>query len=412
MKEKLLFITSANLATNPRLVKEIDALSSEYVVEVVLFKHIHWSTAMDEKMRNERKHIKFILLDVSKSNLFNWLLWAAVEKMCRILFPFFKNNLSIASAALSRKSVKVAWSLKKNNKYNLIIAHNLPSLFPVYKLSLEWNIPFAFDVEDYDPGMRFENAGNNYKEICVLLYKKILPKATYITSSSVLIGKHTLNLIGGHRNHVTIINSFPKNEFRLYSIENKRKTENEPLSFVWFSMTISFNRGLEEFFDALTQLNLPANVTLIGNLDPAFNDSILIPLMNKDSHLNISILSPVSQFDLHKELVNHDIGLALEKTNSELNRELCLTNKIIAYAQAGNYILASNTRSQSDFLQKNPWNGITCELSVNELLNTILHVFHNKQQIINERKVRFNKNIKFAWENQIPILKKLVTSAI
>ncbi len=409
MKNKLLFITSANLATNPRLVKEIDSFSASYEIDVVLFNFIHWSSQQDEILIKDRSHINFIKLDVSKTNYFNWLIWALLEKFGRSIFPLFSNSLFIASLALSRKSIKLLISIKKNKDYSLIIAHNIPTLYPAYYLSKKWNIPFSYDIEDYDPGMKFKDSGSHFEEITTLLCKRLLPKAKLLTSASSLIGTTTLNLIKGHPNHKTIINSFPNNEF---SQTNTRNIRDERLKFVWFSLTITKDRGLEEFFEAIEDLDLPIDIKLIGALSDDFNEEIVIPFKLKNSAITLNVSPPISQIELHKELSGYDIGLALELPSNELNRDICLSNKIIAYAQSGLYILASNTQGQQQFMNQDSSRGIICELTKESISKSVETIYKNRSSILEHRMERFVSNASLCWENQFTSLSKLVEQSI
>ncbi len=411
MKKKLLFITSANLATNPRLVKEIDALADTYEIDVILFRFIHWSSPIDEKMRLERKHISFTLLDVSKQNIINWVFYALLEKIGQQVWSIFKHSLPINALALSRKTIKITNFLKKNNNYDLIIAHTISALYPAYKSAHRWHIPFAFDIEDYDPGMVFTGAGKHYKTICETLYKNILPKAAYLTSASPLIGENTLQLIKGHPHHQTIINSFPEEEFLCQ--KNKRQIEKlqHPVKFVWFSLTISFNRGLEEFFEAAKLLDYPIEVTLIGNIDPSFEKEIIEPINNNNHQINISIHPPLQQQKLHQQLNVHDVGLAIEP-GIDLNNKLAISNKIIAYAQAGLYILASNTLGQNKFINEAPSRGLVSELTTTALKTAINQIHNNIDAIRQTTNERYEMNKPLAIEYQIPTIKKLITQTI
>lgn len=411
--KKILYITSANLATNPRLVKEIDSLSLLYNIDVVLFDFIHWSSELDVKMRDERKHINFFLFDVSKKSLINWAKWAILEKACRILFPFFKKNLKIVSGALSRKSLILSPNRIENRGYDIIIGHNISTLFPVFNISQKWNIPFGYDIEDFDPGMLFPNAGNDYKEVCEILYKKILSQASYITSASDLIGEYSLKLIGNHKNHKTIINSFPGREFVDIGIELKKQTaQTEALKIVWFSMTISRNRGLEEFFEAVSELTFPMEITLIGSMQEEFRDTVILPLQQRVPNLQLSIIDPLPQAILHQQLVNFDIGLALEISTGDLNKNICLSNKIVAYAQAGIYILASNTLGQNKFISDHKTNGTICELNKESILNSLVAIYNMRESIRENRIARFESNVQLAWENQVPIIDNLISKAL
>ncbi|MBS2098539.1 glycosyltransferase family protein [Carboxylicivirga linearis] len=422
-KKNLLFLTTSNLPTNPRLLKEVDLALKEHIVSVVLFNLGNWSEALNQKEMNKRPSVNFIQLSATRSQAFSWLFWALMEKLGRFLYPLFKRCLFVNALVHTRRSVQLWYTLRKIKHCDLLIGHNLGTLYPIYQLSLSTNIPFIYDIEDYDPGIHVPEAGKHYKSCTEYLLKKCAPKAKALTSASPLIGDYTLKLIGGHPNHQVILNSFPQKEF----VEPKNSTLNSQLStlkLVWFSQNISFGRGLEQFFEAILLLSKEADrnwniehsniqLTLIGNLDPQFDQQIIQPFLssivlvkkdesqiaNRKSHIiNLNIQHPMSQPDLHTELTKHDIGLALEFDTTDLNRQLCLTNKIMAYAQAGHFILATDTLAQSQFLSHQKELGLLCGQSTDEIAMLIKHLTHILSDIQHNRRNRLNIGKSLSWE--------------
>lgn len=440
----IIFLTTANLPTNPRLVKELDLARQYYKVTVILFKLGNWSDSSDQQMRNARKDVNFILLDATRQNVLYWFKWALLENISRFIRPLLPNNLFITALAHSRRSVQLKKALKRLSKPDLIISHNLGALYPAWHTSKKWNIPFIYDIEDYDPGIYVPQTGKRYKDYSEKLIKKCLPDAKALTSASSLIGEYTLKLIGGHPNHRVVLNSFPQDEFgykgeerrqkrevkpktlkpkphnlnpntsKLKTQNSKHETQNPELRLIWFSQHISSGRGLEQFFKALAILNtqhktqnskLETHITLIGHLNPQFDQQIIQPfLKTQNSKLetrnSITLIPPLPQPQLHAELSNHDIGLSLEFNDTDLNRQLCLTNKIIAYAQAGLYIIATDTPAQKQFIVEDPQRGTTCGQTPEEMAKAVKEIIKQKEQIKSHQIERFEKGKKLAWEKE------------
>lgn len=423
MSKKILFLTSANLSTNPRLVKEIDFLSIDHSITVILFKLGNWSDKMDLKMREDRPSILFIELDVTRERFFYWLFWSLIQKVSQIIWPLFKKSLFISAIANTRRSIMLLEKCKSFPKPDLIISHNLGALYPAYGLSKKWNIPFIFDVEDYHPGEQINIDTSNEISRREILMKTILQHATALTSASPLIGEITLKLIGGHHNHRVIINSFLQNEFKIPKYDNS-----EFLKFVWFSQNVSFGRGLEQFFEALQiVIQKEENVkklrtnnvkrivfTIIGNLDASFNsrvlESFLKSVVSSTSLIELVSISPLTQKELHVELGNHDIGLALEFNSTDLNRNICLTNKIISYSQAGLYILATNTAAQFEFINDNPLRGVICGQSSTEIADVLTDF--NLDDIRRGKVNRFENGKLLAWEEEGIKIKSLIENIL
>ncbi|MCW3789199.1 hypothetical protein [Plebeiibacterium sediminum] len=417
MRRKIVFLTTNNLPTNPRLLKEIDVAKESYSVTVILWKLGNWSDAINESQLKERSSVKFIQLDATPKRKIHWLFWALLEKLIRYIYPIVKSNVFFNALCHTRRSIQIYHTLKKIKNIDLLVAHNLGSLYPTWKLASKKNIPFIYDIEDYDPGIFVPEAGEHYKSCTEYLLKKCAPSANALTSASPLIGKYTLKQIGGHPNYHVILNSFPASEFKEPSNQRINESTNQ-LKLIWFSQTISFGRGLEQLFEALSQIEQSNNqqivLTLIGNLDPVFDQQIIQPLLknfanhliNKSSNqLTINYIPPLSQPALHAELANHDIGLALEFNSTDLNRQLCLTNKIIAYAQAGLFILATDTEAQKIFLKINPSLGKITEQSSCKLKSTIKYLLNNKEDIYQTIIQRFNSSKSLCWENECQKLK-------
>lgn len=409
----IVFLTTTNLPTNPRLVKEIDLLSKQNHIIVICFKLGNWSDPLNQKMISERLHIRFVELDSTRSNFCQWLTWALIEKGSRFVWTYLKSNLLITALAHSRRSLMLRKEAKKNITHpKRIIAHNLGALYPAYCLAKKWEIPFHYDIEDYDPGIVVRNGGRHYVSICEQLMKSCLPSSIALTSASPLIGEYTLKLIGGHPNHQVILNSFPSDEFQPPS-----EKDSDMLKLVWFSQKISFGRGIEQLIEAFKLLikhqygnyekDLPISLTLIGDIDSRFHKQILQPALKTLSAIKIEILPPMNQSELHRNLANYDVGLALEFSNTDLNRQLCLTNKIIAYAQAGLYIMATDTPAQKEFMAKNQERGMICGQTEEEICKSIVSLIEDISFIKKNATTRYNHANNLSWEKEALKLKSL-----
>lgn len=440
MQKKILYILSGNLSTTPRALKSIRAFHN-HPIEIVLVNRLDkWGQKDREIIQQETLNVNS--LNLGKKPFLPWLKASLLAKVSQILYRLFPENINI-NAYSSNKSSIILWQhLKKHNYsgYDLIIAHSGGSLYPAYKLSQKWNIPFIFDVEDYHPGEFIRYDAVNEKKRREFLMQQLLPKATALTSASPLIWEYTAPLLSPLRVedspslreafplHQVILNSFPQSEFVCPSINQFfNSSDNQVLRLVWFSQKISFGRGLEQLFEALTTLHPSGGdgggliITLIGDMDPEFNEQIIQPfLKNYQTNdlptyppndlpsyqtMHLSLIEPLSQPDLHAELAKHDIGLALEFDNADLNRQLCLTNKIIAYAQAGLYILATDTPAQQQFMEEHNGCGTICKQNAAGIKDGLMVIYKGIEELRKSRIMRFEKGKELAWEKES---KKLV----
>ena len=179
-----------------------------------------------------------------------------------------------------------------------------------------------------------------------MIMKTVLPGAKYISASSPLIADFTENLcLTDGKKVIRVLNYFSGSEFKAPAVASSHK-----IKLIWFSQLISAGRGLEILLSEWSKIQENFELTLIGSSDLAF--SRYIPD-------GIKIIQPVSQIELHEQLAQYDIGLALDLTNRDVNRDIALTNKILAYYQAGLYILATDTAAQKDFITHHPDSGRT-----------------------------------------------------
>ncbi|MDP4271966.1 MAG: hypothetical protein Q8909_17870, partial [Bacteroidota bacterium] len=190
-----------------------------------------------------------------------------------------------------------------------------------------------------------------------------------------------------------INNSFKQSEF----ITPPIKASGEKLKLVWFSQVISPGRGLELILPLLRKFEVQLSLTLFGYLsaeNKIWLDSFKAP---------VKVEAPLSQTELHNRISEFDVGLALELSNTDFNRQLCLTNKIYAYAQAGLYILATDTPAQKQFINDNSNRGCVIsqdKQSVYEVLNSLIT---NKQTIRESSIERYREAYQISWEKDSQI---------
>ncbi len=401
MNKKILFLSKDNLTTNPRLKKEFFlAFEKGFDADFTGFSLNNWSDEIEKE--NVHFNAKLTYLPATKHNgFFLWLISSIIEKIAKIIYPLFKNSLIISSFAHSKRSVALFFHLLfKKEKYDIISAHTLPTLYPAYFFAKKTKTPFYFDIEDFHPGEKI--TGKNEKKEKArreFLMKKILPHCSFFTYASPLIGEFTLKLLSNEKKippHIYIPNSFPSELFS-YKENNSGK-----IKFVWFSQNIAPGRGLELFLEAAQKYENFIEVTLIGNLYKDFYEKEL----KKHSGF-VKILPPMSEKELYGHLSNYDIGLALEMPGIDINKDICLSNKIFAYAQAGLFILATNTKGQARFLSENPQLGIIVMPFLNDYYRKIEFIRQNLPEIRLKKRQRFNYAKKFAWENEKQKILKL-----
>ena len=386
--KNILLISTVNLFNNPRLVKEIHFFSEQnYHVSVICF-DIGYGDKNSLILEHNFTNTRFIKLSGLRSPFLKWAQSSIFNKIALAINPFFKKSISINAIAHNKRTYLINKALKSiDTEFDLIIAHTLGALQPAYKQSLNTNSEFAFDMEDYHPGELIHHKNRDVEiNRRKFLLRSILPKAKYSTYASPLFIPETNTLFKlPLKNQYTINNGFFSNEFILNNLTDSK------INLIWYSLNISEGRGLELILPILKKYAEKIQLTLIGNLDEKFDKQY-----NISNSSFISFLGHLPQKKLHMELSKSDIGLSLEQKSKDLNRDLCLTNKIISYFQAGLYIIASPTKSQKNLIQENPNAGL---ISYN-LEKDLLFIIENIESIRLNKEKRFLAGKSLSWDSE------------
>lgn len=394
MSKRILFLSTVNLTTNPRIFKEIRLASGLGITTTFIgFKLNNWSDGMDLIAEKEVPATLIAYLNAGRQPFIPWVYATVIEKLSRIFYSFLPNNLKVNAYGCTKRSFRLEHLFKKlsNEKFDLIVAHTLAALYPAKKYADKIGCPFAFDVEDYHPGEFIETDATNEKKRRLYLLRSLLPKAKYISCASPLIETKIRNLIGTTQQDIfTVNNYFPSNLFKVPVINNSRQ-----IKLVWFSQNIDKGRGLELLFSALENLANIFHLTLIGNMNEEFYAQYIEPLPYK-----ISIIPPLPSGKLYAELSKYDAGLALELVSVDQNRNIALTNKLLAYHQAGLFILATDTEGQAQFIESFPNAGLTCSQTQAGIEEKLKYIEVSIEDIRKNSLTRYEQARKTCWESE------------
>jgi hypothetical protein len=188
-------------------------------------------------------------------------------------------------------------------------------------------------------------------------------------------------------NSFTILNYFPADEFK-----EPLQLNYGPVKLVWFSQNINGGRGLEFILPFVQQQINSVELHLIGNLNADFYNRSLSQIPN------IVIHPAMAQKALHQQLADFDIGLALEPAKDE-NNELAISNKMLAYLQAGLFVVASDTRAQESYLNKMPDNGTCFNIKKNDADIVLKKILGEIDTIRGQRITRYKSFQNQNWEH-------------
>lgn len=396
-QKQILFLTSTNLACNPRCLKEVRLMNDTNAqVTVVGFHLNNWTDEKEKDLRKELDRVGFYYLEAGRKPFFAWFQSTFLEKLSRLLQPLLPHSAFLAALAIDKRSYLLyEWIKSSKHRYDLIIAHNPPAFYAAAALAEKSRTPFALDIEDYHPG---EGHKKIVRDSSAYLMRRFLKRTAYASYASPLIKKYAVQNVndGDDRDALVINNTFPASEF---ISEGSEGPVSEKLQIVWFSQIIDYGRGLEKVLPWLDQFRDRIGLTLIGSMREGFFGR---EIKNREY---IDCRGALAQIQLHQSLGAFDIGLALEDGTVDSNRNLCLTNKIWSYYLAGLYIVASDTKAQQLFLKARPQHGGCTTLSGDSFGKLMGDLIENLQSIRDGRKERLQAASAESWESESLLLK-------
>jgi hypothetical protein len=381
----ILFLTSTNLAANPRLVKELSlARTAGFDCTVVQFQVGNWSDQLTAELIADYPDVKFVRLSATRKPLIPWLLSTFMQFLYSRLPLFMISVPQLAIANGKRAWLLLQWLKKHSVQYQWVVAHNPPAFYPACYYAQKCGVALGVDIEDYHPGETCKPAAQKRMRT---LMRRVLPYANYCSYASPLIAKEVQQDIPEMMNRqIILLNGFPKEEFLMPKINS------EPiLKIVWFSQHIASGRGLEQVFPVINKLYPKVELHLIGNINREFEEKFI---QNKTGIFPLGILS---QKELHHKLSEFDVGLATDLPVNR-NREIALTNKIITYAQAGLVIAAMHTEAQDNFLQSGELQYVQMQNNPISIENAFLQLYHNKVSGKFNMLDQYQKAQQYCWE--------------
>lgn len=408
--KKICLITPGHLATNPRLVKEIDALTQVgYNVHVVFTQYMDYLLKDDNLILTKYPMLTFDKLNWTKGARVSRASTGVAQKMSKWLSKLFSGYTTLHKIILNRN---YSWQLQKaiQAKADLYIAHNSGALPIAADAAQKNKTLFAFDAEDFHRQEVSDNINSNEYRLLKFIEDLYLPKVSYLTTASPLIAK-AYKKIYPNLNPSTINNVFSSSFFNKVAFQ----IEDSELKLFWFSQTIGKDRGIEDALAAIGLLNNPSiSLTLLGNINNLNRD--YFKKISKELGLaesQLTFLSPIHPDAIFELAYHYDIGLALERS-SPLNRNICLTNKIFTYLTSGLAVIASETLAQKEFLLQNPAIGESYPIGNIEALARVIDMYDINRQLLHQTKLAsyYLAETSMNWEIESVKFMKLVDKTL
>ncbi|QKJ30448.1 hypothetical protein HQ865_12000 [Mucilaginibacter mali] len=378
MKYKVLLVSAGQPSLNPRLVKEADTLADNgYDVTVIYAYWNAWGTQLDDDLIPSKKWTALRAGGDPIHRPGTYFLSRILFKLANA-FTRITGLMSFAPAAISRSSIFLQYEAARH-KADIYIGHNLGALPAVVKAAKKYGKPCGFDAEDFHRNEVTDDSRSLDARMKTAIEDKYIPQLNYLSVSSPLIGNVYQQLYPQIKQQV-LLNAFPKNRFI-----KADETSTGILKLFWFSQTVGPNRGIEQIINALQYLKDNAfELHLLGDADATIRDAFTSRIHGAKSIVHF--YPPIPPDDIFKFASQFDIGIASEN-HTPLNRDICLTNKIFTYVQAGLPVLASNTTAQLHFMQQYAVAGKTYNSNgIGSIAEALSYYQNNPEALIKDKR--------------------------
>lgn len=349
---RVCMLSQAQPSTNPRLVKEADALTEAgYRVEVLCSQHVGWARETDRELLSSRQW-QCTYVGEGHRILPDWR--RLRHKFARKIEPALRSRR--LTEAASGRNVPELIKAACNRPADIYIARHPGALAAAGYAARKHHAKLGYDAEDFESGHGLASAEQPNKSgqritqqdrIAEALERQWLANCNYVSAGSPAIADAYAEQYAIPR-PTPILNVFPLRD-RPRSL---RSSGTGPLRLYWFSQTIGPDRGLQDVLRAMALIPIcNIELHLRGEWALGFENefrqlaaTLGIPQERIVRHL------PAAPDEMIRLAAEFDVGLALEQPVSK-NRLLCLTNKLFTYMLAGNAIAATLTPGQQPVLR-------------------------------------------------------------
>ena len=397
---KILILIGAHLSTAPRPQKEAETLAKaghEVIVRGFWFEP---ELAKRDRLLRQEKLWRFEpIIDFQPHNRWQNFQVRLQGKIARERYKRFQNF----SPALLGYGAKAMLKVARQTRADLTIVHSEAGLWVGNQL-LNDGFRVGVDFEDWFSEDLLSEARVTRPIKQLKQYEaRLVRECQYCLTTSNVMAEAMSQAYNAPK-PIVIYNTFPKAEREHIDGEIRDRKNRALPSLHWFSQTIGAGRGLETLFSALNHLQTPVEIHLRGNY-PEGARQLLEPLIPSQWRKHIFIHPTVPNHELLSRIAEHDIGLALEQTDTH-SRNFTVTNKLFQYLQGGLTVVATDTLGQKEVLSESrtlgnliPHNN---SIALAETLETLLQNNVKLHQAKNDAWKIFQE--KFCWEYQENIL--------
>lgn len=333
--KRICLITPGHIGSTPRLVKAAHALhEAGYQVETVSCSYFSPIQSWDSAVLSNAPWSAHIVPQRQGS------LYKAKKIASQLALHLRPRSSRAGRAVIYNERIQSLYRAALRIQADVYIAHCLSALPAAALAAASTGAAYAFDAEDFHPAELMPSA-HTASELAVrhVVLEQYLPNALFVTTASPEMAALYYEHFG--ITAVSVLNVFPT---------ETNSTEQQEGSYqghrlYWFSQTIGPHRGIEHVLNAVSLTRSRPHIYLQGLISDAYRRSLTRRAASLGIAECLHFLAPVVPTQMITTARSYDIGISAEERHP-LNRDICLTNKIFTYLQAGIPSLLSATRSQ------------------------------------------------------------------
>ena len=347
-------VTSGHPSSCPRMVKAADAaVDAGFKVRLVSVDSVDWAAPLDAALVSQRRWewTRVRLRRAEHPLRRRWV--SARHRTARIIAATVHPQrawLRLAIRAYARTHAELVRAIMAA-PFDLVYGGTVGALAATAEAAHRAGRPFGLDLEDYHLDESEDADARLTHALADRVVRTSLRGARFLTTASVPMAQR-YDRDCGVSPHV-VHNVVPRP-----AAPTGADVPRGPLQFYWFSQTVGPGRGLEEMVAAVAAAGIEAALHLRGSRGEDFVRSLRRDAQDRGARLSITLHPPAAADDMVALCREHTVGLALEQ-GAVVNRDVCVTNKVLTYLAAGVAVIATAT-SGHEFVASHAPEALAC----------------------------------------------------
>lgn len=346
MPARVCLVSTGNLASNPRLIKEADALhGAGYRVTVIACNYTASFREYDDQIERAAPW-KVIRVQRPPAERLGGVVARAVGRAIDAVGLGVPVGVAAHANGGPMTSLRAAALAEPADLY---IAHYVPALPSAAAAAARHGALLGYDAEDFHSGEGQGGAAEEFRmEMVQRIEETFLPSCRHLTAASPLIARAYAAQYGVAE-PVPVLNVFPLAMAPSYpdAAAEAASGSDGTLRAYWFSQTIGLDRGLQPFIQAMARTRARVTLDIRGSNRWGHGDTLLAEAHALGLGDRVRLLPMEPPEEMVRLAARYDLGLSLE-TEATQSRRLCLTNKIFTYLLAGIPVMMSDTPAQRE----------------------------------------------------------------